>query len=116
MMRETLALCLRHEGFSVLTADNGVSAIEAWERHRDEIDVVLSDVMMPAMDGPSMAEALHSVDPQLPIVLMSGYCQGELLNRCRAFPFLTKPLSISTLVDAILHAALTEEKLRPIHV
>jgi two-component system cell cycle sensor histidine kinase/response regulator CckA len=116
LIRETLALCLRHEGLSVLTADNGLSAIEVWEKHRGEIDVVLSDVMMPEMDGPSLAEALHAVDTQLPIVLMSGYCAAELLNRCRAFPFLTKPLSISTLLDAIFHAALTGEKLHPVHV
>ncbi|MBI5766949.1 MAG: PAS domain S-box protein [Verrucomicrobia bacterium] len=59
-------------GYRVVTAANGAEALAAFTRAAGEVRLVLSDVMMPVMDGPQLVHALRQLSPAMPIVLMSG--------------------------------------------
>ena len=69
-------------------------------------DLVLSDVVMPAMDGPAMAREIRKLQPRLPILFMSGYAE-EQLRRSIALEnvdFLPKPFSVQQLAEAVRNA------------
>ena len=88
-------------GYTVLTADNGLAAIETYKRHADKIRVVILDLMMPDMDGGEIFDLLIKHRPDVKVLLSSGYdVDGpatEILDRgCKGFiqkPFGMRPLS-----------------------
>lgn len=63
---------LEHSGFRVLPASSGAEALRVFAAHRDEIRGVLTDLMMPGMDGIALARALHQEAPALPVAVMTG--------------------------------------------
>ncbi|HEX5580218.1 MAG TPA: PAS domain-containing protein [Gemmatimonadaceae bacterium] len=64
---------LEQAGYDVLEAEDGVEALELWGRHAGAIRLVLSDVVMPRMGGPELAERLRARGASVPVLLMSGY-------------------------------------------
>ena len=69
----------------------------------DSVDLVISDVMMPQMDGPTMMQSVRESRPQLPVLFMSGYAE-EQLRKSIALPnvaFLPKPFSVAQLIEAV---------------
>ena len=62
-------------GYTVLEAGNGVEAIEVIESRGGEVDLVVSDVVMPEMDGPTLAKELRTRNPDLKIIFVSGYAE-----------------------------------------
>jgi two-component system cell cycle sensor histidine kinase/response regulator CckA len=79
-VRAVAARILKNGGFRVIEAHNGVRALELVDRHGPP-DLVLSDVVMPAMDGPELERRLRARWPALPILFMSGYSVEELRQR-----------------------------------
>ena len=67
-----VALMLTNEGYRVLKADSPEEAVRVFEQKASEIDLLLSDVMMPVMSGPELETRLHQVKPELPVLLMTG--------------------------------------------
>src|SRR5690242_5804709 len=67
-----VGLMLSTEGYRVLKADGPEEAVRVFEQKADEIDLLLSDVMMPGMSGPELETRLHQVRPELPVILMTG--------------------------------------------
>src|SRR5260370_36151839 len=76
VIRKLIGLALEHEGFHVLSAESGPDAISLSESHRGEIDLLLTDVTMPGMDRATLAGKLRAADPDMPVRLVSGYCEG----------------------------------------
>ncbi len=73
-VRAAARTTLIHLGYSVIEAPNGVDALRTWAAHRDDIDLVLTDLVMPGgMSGTDLARALRRDRPQLPVVFMTGY-------------------------------------------
>jgi CheY-like chemotaxis protein len=70
-IRELTKEILETSGYQVITANNGIKALALYEKHRGEIAVVLTDMMMPFMDGPATIRALRKMDPQVKIIAMS---------------------------------------------
>jgi signal transduction histidine kinase len=94
---------LRSAGYSVLTAKDGVEALEISERLGDAIQLLLTDVVMPKMRGTELAQELKARFPRLRVVYMSGYleqdpCSGEILEKAIV---LQKPFSRDSLVREI---------------
>jgi CheY-like chemotaxis protein len=89
---------LEVSGFRVLTADDGISALEASRNYSGRIDLLLSDVDMPRMDGVELCRILASERPETKVVLMSGGMWGRDLPRV---PLLCKPFTITALQDCI---------------
>jgi CheY-like chemotaxis protein len=97
-LRMMLAGFLEQEGFAVFTAASGSQAIPLYHSH-PEIDLLISDIHMPGMDGASLAAALQSLNPDLPVLLMSGNCDPAKIDN--AFAFLPKPFSLVDLLAKV---------------
>jgi CheY-like chemotaxis protein len=101
---------LRNAGYLVLDVANGEEALYLAEKHLAAIDLVLSDVVMPRMSGPELAERLWAARPGLNVLYMSGYTAGAIVHRGELAPgvaFLQKPVAPNVLVHKvreILHA------------
>jgi CheY-like chemotaxis protein len=100
-----LKLELECRGFAVWLAMNGVNAVDLYQRHVNEIDLVLLDVHMPGLDGPRTLEALQRHDPDVVAFFMSGnlgsYTEEELLDRGAAWVF-SKPFRPAEVAE-VLH-------------
>ncbi len=94
--------------YRVLTANDGAQAIELYAQHRDAIDSVMIDMMMPVMDGFTTVTTLHQLNPDLPVIAMSGLNSVEAVAQaersgCRHFvakPFTARDL-LQTLADCL---------------
>ncbi|HWP26059.1 MAG TPA: PAS domain-containing protein [Xanthobacteraceae bacterium] len=95
---------LASRGYHVLEASNGVEAIEVFDRHDGKVDLVVSDVVMPGMDGPTLLKELRRRDPNVKIIFVSGYAEeafDKSLPKGEQFSFLPKPFTLKQLVAAI---------------
>jgi two-component system cell cycle sensor histidine kinase/response regulator CckA len=72
-VRTLTEMILRRQGYRVLTADCGAAALEIWNTRKDEIDILLTDVIMPQMSGSQLAHRLREMRPDLKVLFMSGY-------------------------------------------
>jgi CheY-like chemotaxis protein len=104
-VRATTADMLRQLGFAVIEADGGRAALEQL-RHEPEIAVLLTDVVMPDMNGPALAAAAAALRPGLPVVFLSGYSDlagitgGAALGRLVSKPY--RPAELSEQIEAAL--------------
>ena len=102
-----LTLVLEENGFTVVTANNGAEALHILRIRRDGIDLVVSDVMMPEINGPTLARSLLAEYPTLPVLLISGGSESLDLECLKSFRFLAKPFDLTTFVSTV-HRLLLE--------
>jgi PAS domain S-box-containing protein len=91
-------------GYRVLTATNGADAVAVYVKHQADIAVVLTDMMMPVMDGPAMIHALLRINPELKIIAASGLNVNGVVTKMPEVgvkQFLTKPYTAATLLKSI---------------
>jgi CheY-like chemotaxis protein len=91
---------VRGLGYQVRTARNGREALAHLEQHPGEIRLILTDVIMPYMDGGELAERVRDLVPGVRIVLMSDTLEGpagEVVTAYPEIPFLSKPFTFSEL-------------------
>ncbi len=103
-LRALNARGLTSRGYTVLEAGNGVEAIELLEKSGEPVDLVVSDVVMPEMDGPTLARELRSRNPDLKIIFVSGYAEDAFqknLPEHGQYAFLPKPFTLKQLVAAV---------------
>ena len=103
-MRSLNARGLRSRGYTVIEAENGLDALEALEREEGAVDLVVSDVVMPEMDGPTMLIEMRKRNPDLRIIFVSGYAEDAFeksLPENQQFNFLPKPFTLSQLVASV---------------
>jgi two-component system cell cycle sensor histidine kinase/response regulator CckA len=103
-LRSLNARGLRSRGYSVIEASNGIEALEALEEKNGAVDLVVSDVVMPEMDGPTLLRAMRKQNPDLKIIFVSGYAEdafAKSLGEDEKFDFLPKPFTLSQLVAAV---------------
>ena len=105
MVRTVAERALTRHGYKVLTANNGEEALEIVDRG-DEIALLISDVVMPLMDGPTMVREARKTRPDLPILFMSGYAEEQLRKSIDIanVAFLPKPFSVQELAEAVRKA------------
>jgi len=105
MVRAVAERALTRHGYSVITADNGEAALEVIGRG-EEIDLLISDVVMPGMDGPTMVDEARKQRPDLKILFMSGYAEEQLRDSIGVdnAHFLPKPFSVQELAEAAKRA------------
>ena len=80
-LRNLAARALRERGFSVMLAGDGVEALRVLETHREPFDLLITDVVMPNMDGRELADRLRARMPRLKVLFLSGYTDDALLRR-----------------------------------
>ncbi len=103
-LRSLNARGLRSRGYSVIEAANGVEAIEALAEKEGGVDLVVSDVVMPEMDGPTMLKEMRAKNPAVKIIFVSGYAEDAFeksLPENQQFAFLPKPFTLAQLVAAV---------------
>jgi PAS domain S-box-containing protein len=91
-------------GYRVLTATDGADAVSIYAEHRHEIAVVLTDMMMPVMDGPTMIHALRGINPSIRIIAASGLAtngSGARVSIPGVKHFLNKPYTAGTLLKTL---------------
>src|SRR5215475_14000422 len=95
---------LASRGYTVLEAGNGVEALEVLKSRGGEVDLVVSDVVMPEMDGPTLLKEMRRSNPALKIIFVSGYAEDAFeknLPEGGQFAFLAKPFTLKQLVAAV---------------
>jgi len=105
-VRVVLKEYLEDQGYSVLTADDGEDGLEVARRSGSSVDLVLSDVVMPRMNGIELARALRRETPEIKVLLISGHTKDrkrvvEESLSCASCSFLQKPFTPQTLVTKI---------------
>jgi two-component system cell cycle sensor histidine kinase/response regulator CckA len=103
LVRRSLVRGLERGGYRTLTAANGREALDMWRRHDSQIAAVVSDVIMPAMDGLELLATLKEQAPEMPVFLLTGYAEERDLGAesRRADEILRKPISPAKLCDAL---------------
>jgi CheY-like chemotaxis protein len=94
MVRKMTETVLTRLGYKVFLAKDGVEAVTMFQWHKDEIDVVLSDLSMPRMNGWETLSALRQIRPDIPVILASGYDESKVIGDsqpARPQVFLHKP-------------------------
>ena len=114
MVRAVAERALSRQGYTVLTATNGEEALETLESCEAEgriVDLLISDVVMPTMDGPTLVGHARERFPDLPILFMSGYAEEQLRSMISIdrVGFLPKPFSVQQL-GAAARDALSDRK------
>lgn len=109
MVRGVAERALTRHGYTVITADNGEDALEVLARN-EPIDLLISDVVMPGMDGPTMVREARQSRPELKILFMSGYAEEQLRKSIdiENVNFLPKPFSVTDLAEAARRAVMTK--------
>jgi two-component system cell cycle sensor histidine kinase/response regulator CckA len=101
MVRTVAERALVRQGYTVITASDGEQGLARLEE-ADRIDLLISDVVMPVMDGPTMVREARETYPDLPVLFMSGYAEEQLRKSIDIanVAFLPKPFSVSQLAEA----------------
>jgi two-component system cell cycle sensor histidine kinase/response regulator CckA len=102
MVRAVAERALTRHGYTVLVAENGEAALEILQRE-GPVDLMISDVVMPTMDGPTTVRAARKMQPDIPVLFMSGYAE-EQLRKSIDIPnvsFLAKPFSVQQLAETV---------------
>ncbi len=104
-VRTFAARALRNKGYTVLEADSGESALKVVDDHDDTIDLLISDVVMPQMDGPTLVKHIRESRPETKIIFISGYAEDafrkNLDGDAREISFLPKPFSLKQLAGKV---------------
>ena len=102
MVRAVAERALTRQGYVVVTASDGEQGLEVLDE-LDHVDLLLSDVVMPNMDGPAMERRARAKRPDLPVLFMSGYAEEQLRKSIDMdnVSFLPKPFSVAQLSEAV---------------
>jgi two-component system cell cycle sensor histidine kinase/response regulator CckA len=103
-VRGVAAKLLRARGYEVIEAASGEEALEIAQEHAGKIDLMISDVVMPGMQGPDLLKQARQYLGSAPVMFISGYAESEfsdLLEGERNVSFLPKPIDIKTLAERV---------------
>jgi CheY-like chemotaxis protein len=104
MLRTLAERALRADGYRVAQAPNGGAALEYLESHPGEVDLVLTDIVMPRLNGRELSEKIAAMYPGLRVLFMSGYSGDEIKHRgliLAGVPFVQKPFTRQSLATAV---------------
>lgn len=105
IVRKSFARALKSRGYEVLEAANGQEALNVFEQNQDNINIIISDVVMPVMDGPSFYAELSKFNTEVKFVFISGYTKDAFAAKYnleeKDFFFLSKPISLKELATKI---------------
>jgi PAS domain S-box-containing protein len=103
-LREVTRRILSRHGYSVLTASGGIEAIALARHHHGDIDVLVTDIIMPVMLGKDVAAAVTALRPGVPVIYMSGYARSMLMSNGsleRGVVLLEKPIAEDDLLRTV---------------
>ncbi len=98
------ARALRNKGYTVIEANSGEAALAVMDKYDGEIDLLITDVVMPQMDGATLIEKVRETHPEFKVILISGYAEDSFRERLAAsehITFLPKPFSLVQLAGTV---------------
>lgn len=104
MLRKLACSILEESGYKVLEAGNGVEALDLCDRYGGQLDLLLTDVVMPLMSGRKLVEKLTATYPQIRVLFMSGYTDDAVIHHGlleHRMPFLEKPFAPNDLLKKV---------------
>jgi two-component system, cell cycle sensor histidine kinase and response regulator CckA len=110
-VRSFIRMLLSTNGYQVLEASTGAEGLEIAEHPSNEIDLLLSDMLLPELSGYDLAEKVQELRPQIKILFMTGYVEGEIVQRSISelgARFLDKPFQPATLLTRVEEAIKAE--------
>jgi two-component system cell cycle sensor histidine kinase/response regulator CckA len=116
-VRKLVRSVLEDEGYDVNEAANGREALEYLKRYSGQTDLILTDVVMPDINGPELVTRLSSLGHQTPVLFMSGYADSKLLTRGlneRTMKILRKPFTSQELTDRVAELVSSGEPEAPV--
>ncbi len=105
------ARALRNQGHKVIEAQNGQEALDFLKTNSHQVDLVITDVVMPQMDGPTLVKHIRQTSPELKVIFISGYAEEAFrkdLGENQDLIFLPKPFSLKAL-SSIVHETLGDQ-------
>jgi two-component system, cell cycle sensor histidine kinase and response regulator CckA len=109
---ELISASLKNRKYKVMTAADGAEAVALYAQKRGAVDLVIIDMLMPVMDGPTTVRALNVMDPKVKVIGMSGFVsdkqKGDADFPFADLPFIQKPFDVEQLlliIDEVLHTA-----------
>jgi two-component system, cell cycle sensor histidine kinase and response regulator CckA len=103
-VRDLVCRVLRGEGYRTIEAGHGGEALELLESGSEAVDLVVTDVVMPGMDGRELGRRLAKLKPSLPVLYISAYDVNDIFRRGSprsSAPFLQKPFPPDTLIHSV---------------
>ncbi len=103
-VRKLLGSILKSEGYSILEAGSGAEALELCHHYHNKIHLLLTDIIMPEMQGHALAERVISLRPAIQILYMSGYVEPQAFQQLQpqgADHFLKKPCDINEVLHKV---------------
>jgi two-component system cell cycle sensor histidine kinase/response regulator CckA len=103
-VRDQAVLVLESYGYTVLDAAEGQAALEISRSHKEPVDLLLTDVIMPGLNGRELADLLQSERPEMRVLYMSGYTGDAIANhgvRAESMAFLPKPFTLEDLLRKV---------------
>ena len=100
-------MCIRdrkNSGYRVLEAEDGETALDVINEYNEPIDLIITDVMMPGMDGHTLVKLVQEELPGIKVILMSGYAEDTIpgeISKDNSINFLSKPFSLSKLAAKV---------------
>lgn len=101
LLRELGETILRQAGYNVLTAPDAKELVSLLNGYAENIDLLLTDVVMPGLSGQELAHLARARWPQIRVLYMSGYSDDELESLLRDSAFLQKPFTPSELMAKV---------------
>ena len=100
---QLVSAMLLQDGYDTIEAADGVEALRLLDSRKMPVDLVLTDVVMPRMDGPELSRHLAQTRPELRIMFMSGYSEDPLVRRIESMDglFLPKPFTSARLLERV---------------
>jgi len=102
---------LTHFGYKVVTAIHGADALALFPQYKDKIKVLVIDMMMPVMDGPTAIREIRKLQPKLPVIAISGLMAGDKIQEQLGdfgVVFIPKPFTTEKLLLAIRDAVIND--------
>ncbi|WP_331255960.1 ATP-binding protein [Candidatus Bealeia paramacronuclearis] len=109
------ARALRSKGYKVIEASNGLEALEFIKKGEESLDLIITDVVMPQMDGPTLVNELSKHNKDLKVIFISGYTEDAFRNKIKDdmhIQFLGKPFSLAELASRVKEVLADEENIK----
>ena len=106
-IRKLVSAMLTQKGYQILLADTGEQAIKLFRKQAHTIDLLLTDVVAPGMAGPTLADQLTDLKPDLRVLFMSGYDNRQIVQKYvveKGHMLLAKPFTIQQLEKKVAEA------------
>src|SRR5437867_8222060 len=100
-VRASISAALKRRGYSVVIAHGGVEGLLRFAEHRDKIDIILADVAMPDLDGPSMIKVIRRENPQVKVIFITGFRNRLPDWALESCGLLLKPFNSTKLIAAV---------------